>query len=207
MRTLNLEVAGEFLVVAATLLHIKSRLLLPPEKRRRRGGGAAASGQQLVNASGSGGESGRALERAQHVHPRVSARRVRRAPITLWRSLSSTCSPRCAVIGECRGRPRRSTERLSVAQSRRVLELWPSQEIAFEDSSATRADQRRGHHLSRGPRAGAAPPHRSAGRRVRRDPHRDRETGTEAWSRNCWRRRGGRQQGAQGGASSERDAG
>ncbi len=32
MRTLNLEVAGEFLVVAATLLHIKSRLLLPPDE-------------------------------------------------------------------------------------------------------------------------------------------------------------------------------
>jgi len=31
MVTLNLEVAGEFLVVAATLLHIKSRLLLPPD--------------------------------------------------------------------------------------------------------------------------------------------------------------------------------
>jgi segregation and condensation protein A len=32
MRTMNLEVAGEFLVVAATLLHIKSRLLLPPDE-------------------------------------------------------------------------------------------------------------------------------------------------------------------------------
>jgi segregation and condensation protein A len=32
MRTLNLEVAGEFLVIAATLLHIKSRLLLPAEE-------------------------------------------------------------------------------------------------------------------------------------------------------------------------------
>jgi segregation and condensation protein A len=32
MRTMNLEVAGEFLVVAATLLHIKSRLLLPVEE-------------------------------------------------------------------------------------------------------------------------------------------------------------------------------
>ena len=32
MATLNLEVAGEFLVVAATLLHIKSRLLLPPDE-------------------------------------------------------------------------------------------------------------------------------------------------------------------------------
>ncbi len=31
MRELNLEVAGEYLVMAATLLHIKSRLLLPPD--------------------------------------------------------------------------------------------------------------------------------------------------------------------------------
>jgi segregation and condensation protein A len=30
MRELNLEVAGEYLVMAATLLHIKSRMLLPP---------------------------------------------------------------------------------------------------------------------------------------------------------------------------------
>ncbi|MFO0774026.1 MAG: segregation/condensation protein A [Nitrospiraceae bacterium] len=33
MRSLNLLVAGEFLVMAATLLHIKSRLLLPAEQR------------------------------------------------------------------------------------------------------------------------------------------------------------------------------
>jgi len=32
MQTLNLEVAGEFLVMAATLIQIKSRLLLPPEE-------------------------------------------------------------------------------------------------------------------------------------------------------------------------------
>lgn len=31
MKTLNLEVAGEFLVMAATLIHIKSRMLLPIE--------------------------------------------------------------------------------------------------------------------------------------------------------------------------------
>lgn len=31
MREMNLEVAGEYLVMAATLVHIKSRLLLPPE--------------------------------------------------------------------------------------------------------------------------------------------------------------------------------
>lgn len=33
MRSLNLAVAGEFLVMAATLLQIKSRMLLPVEER------------------------------------------------------------------------------------------------------------------------------------------------------------------------------
>lgn len=32
MKSLNLAVAGEFLVMAATLMHIKSRLLLPPDE-------------------------------------------------------------------------------------------------------------------------------------------------------------------------------
>lgn len=32
MQSLNLDVAGEFLVMAATLIHIKSRMLLPPEE-------------------------------------------------------------------------------------------------------------------------------------------------------------------------------
>ena len=31
MRELDLEIAGEYLVMAATLLHIKSRMLLPPD--------------------------------------------------------------------------------------------------------------------------------------------------------------------------------
>ncbi|HXV76661.1 MAG TPA: segregation/condensation protein A [Candidatus Polarisedimenticolaceae bacterium] len=31
MREMNLEIAGEYLVMAATLMHIKSRLLLPPD--------------------------------------------------------------------------------------------------------------------------------------------------------------------------------
>ena len=33
MRILDLDIASEFLVMAATLLHIKSRMLLPPEER------------------------------------------------------------------------------------------------------------------------------------------------------------------------------
>jgi segregation and condensation protein A len=34
MRMLDLDIASEFLVMAATLLHIKSRMLLPPEERQ-----------------------------------------------------------------------------------------------------------------------------------------------------------------------------
>src|SRR3990172_8440912 len=32
MKTLNLSIAGEFIVMAATLIHIKSKMLLPPEE-------------------------------------------------------------------------------------------------------------------------------------------------------------------------------
>ena len=33
MRSLNLDLAGEYLVLAATLIHIKSKMLLPPEEQ------------------------------------------------------------------------------------------------------------------------------------------------------------------------------
>lgn len=33
MKELNLEIAGDFLVMAATLIHIKSRMLLPPDEQ------------------------------------------------------------------------------------------------------------------------------------------------------------------------------
>jgi len=35
MQELDLEIASEFLVMAATLLHIKSKLLLPSPKREK----------------------------------------------------------------------------------------------------------------------------------------------------------------------------
>ena len=35
MKELNLEIAGEFLVMAATLIHIKSKLLLPPDEEEK----------------------------------------------------------------------------------------------------------------------------------------------------------------------------
>ncbi|RJQ43064.1 MAG: segregation/condensation protein A [Nitrospiraceae bacterium] len=34
MKELNLEIAGEFLVMAATLIHIKSKMLLPPDEEK-----------------------------------------------------------------------------------------------------------------------------------------------------------------------------
>ena len=37
MKVLDLDIAGEFLAMAATLMHIKSRLLLPPEERAEDG--------------------------------------------------------------------------------------------------------------------------------------------------------------------------
>lgn len=37
MKELNIEVAGEFLVMAATLIHIKSRMLLPPSEEEAEG--------------------------------------------------------------------------------------------------------------------------------------------------------------------------
>ena len=37
MRSLNLDLAGEYLVLAATLIHIKSRLLLPPVEGEEEG--------------------------------------------------------------------------------------------------------------------------------------------------------------------------
>jgi segregation and condensation protein A len=51
MRELNLEIAGEYLVMAATLMHIKSRLLLPPdpeEEEERREDPRAELAQQLL---------------------------------------------------------------------------------------------------------------------------------------------------------------
>ncbi len=48
MRELNLEVAGEYLVMAATLLHIKSRMLLPPDPAPPEEGAAEDPRAELV---------------------------------------------------------------------------------------------------------------------------------------------------------------
>jgi len=42
MKSLNLDIAGEFLLMAATLLHIKSKMLLPPSEEEQAGEGEEA---------------------------------------------------------------------------------------------------------------------------------------------------------------------
>ena len=49
MKELNLEVAGEFLVMAATLAQIKSRMLLPPKEGEGEGEGGVDPRAELVN--------------------------------------------------------------------------------------------------------------------------------------------------------------
>jgi len=48
MRSLNLDLAGEYLVLAATLIHIKSRLLLPPAEDEEEGGEGQDPRTELV---------------------------------------------------------------------------------------------------------------------------------------------------------------
>ncbi len=48
MRSLNLDLAGEYLVLAATLIHIKSRLLLPPDENEEEGGEGQDPRAELV---------------------------------------------------------------------------------------------------------------------------------------------------------------
>ncbi|GAB4235106.1 MAG: segregation/condensation protein A [Acidobacteriota bacterium] len=48
MRDLNISVAGEFLVMAATLIHIKSRMLLPPDPAAEEGEEAEDPRRELV---------------------------------------------------------------------------------------------------------------------------------------------------------------
>jgi segregation and condensation protein A len=48
MRSLNLDLAGEYLVLAATLIHIKSRLLLPPVEDEEEGGEGQDPRAELV---------------------------------------------------------------------------------------------------------------------------------------------------------------
>jgi len=48
MRELNLDVAGEFMVMAATLIHIKSKMLVPVEPTEARRGGVRRPREELV---------------------------------------------------------------------------------------------------------------------------------------------------------------
>ena len=131
MQELNLDLAGEFLVMAATLIHIKSRLLHPapdPGARRRtgRGGPARGAGPPAARAPEVQGR-GRAAARARD----AAQRAVSAAPMPRWprrratntsrssRSISSACSRRSAACSSARRRARRCVlppEQMSIEQ-------------------------------------------------------------------------------------------
>ena len=92
MQELNLDVAGEFLVMAATLIHIKSQMLLPRAGSRRRttsrrGGsarGAGAAPARAPEVQGRRRAAARAGDAAQRAVACVPTRASRRLPATSY---------------------------------------------------------------------------------------------------------------------------
>jgi segregation and condensation protein A len=79
LHELNLDVAGEFLVMAATLIHIKSRMLLPrpdPAQEDPAEDPRSTSARRCARRSGSGPTAASRRSRARNTSPR-------------WRSTSS----------------------------------------------------------------------------------------------------------------------
>jgi len=145
MVTLNLEVAGEFLVVAATLLHIKSRLLLPPDETTEGDEGADPRRelvQQLIEYQRfkEAGQALRALEERRSstfTRESLGPEPPPRTDYPLEASLFDLLAALRRVIDQL---PKTDhveieNERLSVAQRiAEVLELMADgREMAFED--------------------------------------------------------------------------
>ena len=160
MQELNLDIAGEFLVMAATLIHIKSRMLLPrPETaagdRRRRRRSARRAGAPAARAPEvQGGR--RAAARARDAAQRAvdAARRARRGDCRRRRtspSSKSTCSAcwrRSAACSSGRGSARRMLlppEEISIeVRIEQLLErLSETEACGFEDLFADAASRAR----------------------------------------------------------------
>ena len=127
MKELNLDTVGEFLVMAATLIHIKSKMLLPrPEtadrwrarRRSARGAGAPAARAPEVQGRGraaarAGGAARRAVDSPRRPHRGNCRRRLRvRArgrgrSLQPARGLSRSARAREAAAEECCCRRRR----------------------------------------------------------------------------------------------------
>jgi len=145
MRTMNLEVAGEFLVVAATLLHIKSRLLLPPDETAEGEEGEDPRRelvQQLIEYQRfkEAGQALRTLEERRHstfTRESLGPENPPRTDYPLEVSLFDLLAALRRVIDQMPKADHEEieTDRLSVAQRiAEVLELMADgREIAFED--------------------------------------------------------------------------
>ena len=150
MQELNLDVASEFLVMAATLIHIKSRMLLPrpgsgapePTDEERPARCARAAAARAPAVQGGGRAAARARDAAQRaVDPARRARRGDRRRATTSpssRSISSACWRRSGGCSSapasgrrCRCRPSRSRSRARIEQ---LLErLSETDACGFED--------------------------------------------------------------------------
>ena len=120
MQELDLDIAAEYLVMAATLALIKSRMLLPgdPERRRRRRRSADRSGAAAARVPALQGGGGGALEataaRARRLERRRAGSRAdaggrardRGRVCSSWWRPSATCSrARTPRISSTRSRP------------------------------------------------------------------------------------------------------
>lgn len=115
MQSLNLDVSGEFLVMAATLLHIKSRTLLPPE-------------DEEVDDEEAGEDPRAELTRRllEYEQFKEAAKNLEERPV-LYRDVFVRSTPEGAAPREV------SFERLSIfdlmSAFRRVLERFPDEDV------------------------------------------------------------------------------
>ena len=152
MQELNLDVAGEFLVMAATLIHIKSRMLLPrpaaASRRRGRGGSARRAGPAAARApevQGGRRAAARARDGAQRA---VDAARRRVAEIAgeayepeLEVDLFSLLTAFQAVVERAKQRPKvlLPPEQISIEVriEQLLARLSETEACGFEDCSPT----------------------------------------------------------------------
>src|SRR5262249_33796251 len=130
MQELNLDVAGEFLVMAATLIHIKSKMLLPrPETAAGVEGEVEDPRDALVR---------RLLE-----HQKFKAAAGPLAARTRAAARRAVAAPRRARGGDCRRRVRAGARSRSLQPADRVSAGGAAGQTASEGGAAARADSGR----------------------------------------------------------------
>ena len=186
MKEMQFELAGEYLVMAATLAEIKSRMLLPRSGRRRRGRRGSARRARAPPAGVRAVQEGRARHRRARTHGarRASGERRRHERTVVTKLPDITLKELLVVFQEAlqrssmfahhhvRREPLSVRERMSNvlvhAAGRALRRLHP---VVRPDRRANRRDG----DISRGTGVAEGAPHQPrAGRGVRTDPHRAR---------------------------------